>query len=132
MNLQSKTDEELNVMLARLLGWRAAQNQGAIGGYFAISPTEGSQWDHVRGTEDFAISDACPRYCSFLDEVARVEAGLTDEEKSEYAERYLLFYSGAETREQGPIDFWKLATASARQRTIGLIEVKRSTLTKTP
>lgn len=122
-DLQSKTDEELNVTLAELVGWKFWQNK--YGTWVATNPF-GAELA-VPGTIEQAFDTLAerlglPRYCSSLDEVAKVEAGLTDEQQAEYVERYLPFYSGAETREQGPIDFWKLATATARHRTIALIQ----------
>lgn len=114
MNLQSKTDEELNVMLAECLGWRHVKRRATIAPDFptGFSPTASG------------LIHMVPHYCSSLDEVARVEAGLTDEQHRDFR-HHLMVIVIRETKGDQDRAF---VSAKPRQRTIAL----NSTLTKTP
>lgn len=105
---------EVNVRLAELLGWKCINTTGehAVGFDPAIT---------AKGEPAVACIARVPRFCSSLDECAKVEAGLTDEQRHEYFERYLPAFSGAQTRDQGPLDFALFAGATARQRAEALI-----------
>lgn len=110
-DLQSKTDEELNVMLAELAGWTniTKNHRGLIG---TVPPERGFHFEKLK-------------FCSSLDEVAKAEAGLTDEHQVSYA-KTLWDSVGPTSDFKGSKGFWhvgfKHATAAARQRTIALIE----------
>lgn len=125
-DLQSKTDGELNVMLAELVGWKSHPP------FKGQDPN--SCWDDEFLYNQFSrypippdgelIKNGklvlMPLFCASLDEVARVEAGLIyDQPDHTKIVRYeTLLCDNVE---------WPIRS-SARQRTIALI----STLTKTP
>lgn len=142
-DLSQLSDEEANVRLAILRGieprkmWRfwydAERQHGAIMIRSKRDAEESRQREIATQkrlfNEDITPSEPeeyddynhAPRYCSSLDECAKVEAGLTDEQRHEYFERYLPAFSGAQTRDQGPLDFALFAGATARQRAEALI-----------
>lgn len=119
-DLQSKTDEELNVMLAEMVGWKCEPTPFKRHSLEIVS-RNGAWWHPSVAGCQFRPPD----YCSSLDEVAKVEAGLTDEQQVSYA-KTLWDSVGPTSDFKGSKGFWhvsfKHATAAARQRTIALIE----------
>lgn len=126
-DLSKLSDEELEVKLCELLGWKwlwhhvqkhdcwfvpAERTKEFIPKYLS----DKGEWQNL------VYRGKLPPFCSSLDEVAKVEAGLSEEHRFEYFERYLPATSGAQTRDQGPLDFALFAGATARQRTIALIQ----------
>lgn len=99
-DLQSKTDEELNVMLAQLAGHKI----------------DAPPWVGIR---ENGMRYRLPDYCSSLDEVAKVEAGLTDEQHNRFRHNLRVITSGADIKFMA---FRELISATARQRTLALIQ----------
>lgn len=100
-DLQSKSDEELNRMLASL--------------HFPQFPVFVAENGELRHHYDVGRSGPAFNYCSSLDAVATVEAGLTDEQKLSYIEA-LCQHPECNLEREMWRDFWHVATASARQR----------------
>lgn len=129
-DLQSKTDEELNVMLAGLRGWKFWQNKydtwvatTPFGAELAVPGTIEQAFDTL------AERLGLPRYTSSLDEVARVEAGLTDEQRRKYFERLIwepcdeaVHKIGWNWADMDDDDYITALFANPRQRTIALIQ----------
>lgn len=104
-DLQSKTGEELNEQLAKLVGWKCRCESWPSKPYQRIAWNPPSSNDHV-------WLASCPRFSASLDEVARVEAGLTIYQQTIYSN--LLWPTGYAA--------FCAITATARQRTIALIQ----------
>lgn len=101
------SDEELNRKLAECLGWQTLKREDGWSESVCAS--------HMAKPNEDAIASP-PKLTASLDACAEVERTLTDEQCEEYIFRYLPFTSGAEKREQGPIDLAILALSTARQR----------------
>lgn len=120
-DLQSKTNEELNVMLAKCLGWKRLTEAEGWGAQICKT--------HMLKPDEELIASPS-KYCSDLNEVARVEAGLKGQAHSSATTELERTYRDNLAKAIGCSWYQsaKLIFASARQRTLALI----STLTKTP
>lgn len=104
-------------MLAELVGWTLTEEK-----FFKVIRAPGETTTgfccgkHLTDAECWLFEDRLPRYTQSLDECARVEAGLTDEQWVVYTERHLLSQALKMPRKSHC-----LVSASARQRTIALI-----------
>lgn len=121
-DLQSKTDEELNEQLAKLVGWKCRCESWPSKPYQRIAWNPPSSNDHV-------WLASCPRFSASLDEVARVEAGLTDEQRRKYFERLIwepcdeaVHKIGWNWADMDDDDYITALFANPRQRTIALIQ----------
>lgn len=103
-------------MLAILLGWKMHDHPDCLAKKDGWVSRDWPTW--VMRPDGALVSRAeIPRYCQSLDECARVEAGLTDEQWTEYLDHlyFNTFKPGAKDRDRQAVG------ASARQRTIALI-----------
>lgn len=108
MNL---TDDEINVALAKLEGWTEAEKGPK--GFWAVKRLQPDDWDEWGYTPNYL----CPQ--TGLSHIARLEAGLTDEERRQYRRKLACIFA------DHPDDGMAQAIhANCRQRATALLAVK--------
>lgn len=111
-DLSALTDDQLNVMLAELTWFERVDDYGNPAWRDKRNPTSCALFTNRTG--GFKL----PQFTQDLNETARVASTLSREERNVYAERLLHFFEPVDTD-------YDLIEATARQRTIALIAVKK-------
>lgn len=118
----SATKSEINIVLAKRIGWRAVEGQCGGESCWVVYTPRGDRLDYAWASEERALEQCVPDFCEDLNEVAKVVGTLLFSQRRAYR-RALRRIMTARTTSPLKLDWSELIDADADSRARALYEV---------